>query len=94
MFNVGLNPLLLLDYYKTTHAEQYPKGLTKMASYFTPRMSRIEGENKLVMFGLQGFIKSYLIEGFNEYFFKRPKEEVLNEYRRILDATLGKGLMD
>ena len=90
MFNVGLNPLLLLDYYKTTHAEQYPKGLTKMASYFTPRMSRIEGENKLVMFGLQGFIKSYLIEGFNEYFFKRPKEEVLNEYRRILDATLGK----
>lgn len=91
MFNVGINPLLLLDYYKTTHAEQYPQGLTKMASYFTPRMSRIAGDDKLVMFGLQSFIKSYLIDGFNEYFFKRPKEEVLKEYSRVLDATLGKG---
>ncbi|MEE1072977.1 MAG: nicotinate phosphoribosyltransferase [Cellulosilyticum sp.] len=91
MFNVGINPLLLLDYYKTTHAEQYPEGLTKMASYFTPRMSRIQGEDHLIMFGLQGFIKSYLIDGFNEYFFKRPKKEVLHEYSRVLDATLGKG---
>lgn len=92
MFNIGMNPLLLLDYYKTTHAEQYPKGLTKLASYFTPRLSRLEGENHLVMFGLQGFIKSYLIDGFSTYFFNRPKEEVLNEYKRILDATLGRGV--
>lgn len=91
MMNIGINPLLLLDFYKTTHAEQYPKGLTKMTSYFTPRMSRIEGEDELVMFGLQGFIKSYLIEAFDEYFFKRSKAEVVEEYNRILTATLGKG---
>lgn len=36
------NPLLLIDFYKSTHHEQYPKGLTKMVSYFTPRMSRLE----------------------------------------------------
>lgn len=88
------NPLLLIDFYKSTHHEQYPKGLTKMVSYFTPRMSRLEGQDKLVMFGLQAFIKEYLIEYFNEYFFGRPKDEVLNEYSRVLDNTLGKGSYD
>ena len=90
-FGIGMNPLLLLDYYKTTHNEQYPKGLTKMVSYFTPRMSRLNGEEHLIMFGLQGFIKTYLIEAFNTYFFNRPKEKVLEEYERLLNATLGKG---
>lgn len=83
-------PLLLCDFYKTVHSEQYPKGITKLVSYFTPRMSRIEGEDKLVMFGLQAFIKEYLIEYFNENFFSVPKDKVLKEYNRILGYTLGK----
>ena len=88
------NPLLLIDFYKSTHNEQYPKGLTKMVSYFTPRMSRLEGQDTLVMFGLQAFIKEYLIEQFNEHFFNRPKDEVVAEYVRVLDNTLGKGSYD
>lgn len=88
------HPLLLLDYYKTTHSEQYNTKLTKMVSYFTPRMSRIDGQDKLVMFGLQAFIKEYLIEYFNEYFFRLPRDEVIGEYARILDHTLGEGAYD
>ena len=88
------NPLLLLDFYKTTHNEQYPKGLTKIVSYYTPRMSRINGEDKLVMFGLQAFIKEYLISSFNDNFFKRDKDEVLSEYKRIIDCTLGKNIVN
>ncbi|MCL2509869.1 MAG: nicotinate phosphoribosyltransferase [Methanomassiliicoccaceae archaeon] len=88
------NPLLLVDYYKTTHHEQYPKGITKIVSYYTPRMSRIAGEDKLVMFGLQAYIKEYLIQSFEKNFFGRPKEEVLAEYRRVIDNTLGKGIVD
>lgn len=84
-----LVPLLLTDFYKCVHAEQYPKGLNKIVSYFTPRMSRIEGDNALVMFGLQGFIKEYLIEYFNENFFNKPLGVVLGEYNRILNHTLG-----
>ena len=87
-------PLLLIDFYKATHHEQYPKGLTKMVSYFTPRMSRLTGQDKLVMFGLQAFIKEYLIDYFNENFFGRTKEEVVNEYTRVLDNTMGKGSYD
>lgn len=88
---MNTSPLLLLDFYKTTHHDQYPKGLTKLTSYFTPRMSRMDNEDKLVMFGLQGFIKTYLIDYFNEYFFNKPLNKVITEYERVLNATLGKG---
>lgn len=83
-----MNPLLLLDYYKTTHHDQYPTGLTKLVSYLTPRKSRIF-DDKVVVFGLQGFIKEYLIDYFNENFFNVSKEEVLRSYSRVLNATLG-----
>jgi len=90
----NINPLLLLDYYKTTHNEQYPQGITKIVSYYTPRMSRISDENELIMFGLQAFIKEYLIRSFNENFFGKPKDKVLVEYKRVLDNTLGKGIVN
>ena len=89
-----INPLLLLDFYKTTHNEQYPKGITKIVSYYTPRMSRLSGEDKLVMFGLQGFIKEYLIDSFNRNFFEQPKEKVIAQYKRIIDHTLGKNIVN
>ncbi|MCM1217308.1 MAG: nicotinamide phosphoribosyltransferase domain-containing protein, partial [Lachnospiraceae bacterium] len=88
------NPLLLIDFYKATHAEQYPTGLTKLTSYYTPRISRLEDTGKVTFFGLQAFIKEYLIKGFNENFFNRPEDEVLREYNRVLTATLGKGSYD
>ena len=87
-----LNPLLESDFYKQVHWNQYPKGITKVVSYFTPRMSRLEKSNKLIMFGLQAFIKEFLIESFNDNFFSRPKEEVIREYKHIMDNTLGEGL--
>ena len=36
---ISYNPLLCLDFYKTAHAGQYPATLTKMVSYYTPRIS-------------------------------------------------------
>lgn len=84
------NPMLLIDFYKAVHAEMLPKGITKSVSYYTPRMSRIKRWNKVVMFGLQGFIKTYLIDYFNDEFFSRPFDDIISEYRRVMDATLGK----
>lgn len=83
------NPMLLIDYYKAVHAEMLPKKMTKSVSYFTPRMSRIDRWDKVVMFGLQGLIKTYLIDYFNREFFERPFAEVTAEYKRVLDSTLG-----
>lgn len=83
------NPMLLIDYYKAVHAEMLPQKMTKSVSYFTPRMSRIDRWDKVVMFGLQGLIRTYLIDYFNKEFFERPFEEVIAEYKRVLDHTLG-----
>lgn len=86
---MNINPMLLIDFYKAVHAEMLPAGITKSVSYFTPRMSRVKRWNKVVMFGLQGFIKTYLIDYFNNEFFNKPFDEVISEYKRIMDATLG-----
>ena len=83
------NPMLLIDFYKAVHAEMLPQKITKSVSYFTPRMSRVKRWNDVVMFGLQGFIKTYLIDYFNEEFFGKPFGEVMAGYKRIMDATLG-----
>lgn len=83
------NPMLLIDFYKAVHAEMLPKGITKSVSYYTPRMSRVKRWDKVVMFGLQGFIKTYLIDYFNEQFFSRPFKDVMFEYKRVMDASLG-----
>lgn len=81
--------MLLIDFYKAVHAEMLPKGMTKSVSYFTPRMSRIKRWDQVVMFGVQGFIKTYLIDYFQENFFDKTLEEVITPYKRIMDATLG-----
>lgn len=64
-----MNPLLLVDSYKIHHTKMYPEGMTKLYSNFTPRKSRIPGIDKVVVFGIQHFIKEYLIKQFNEHFF-------------------------
>lgn len=83
------NSMLLIDFYKAVHAEMLPKDITKSVSYFTPRMSRVNRWDSVVMFGLQGFIKTYLVDYFNDEFFNKPFDEVIGEYKRVMDATLG-----
>lgn len=86
-----INPLLAIDFYKTDHRRQYPKGTAQVYSNFTPRSSKLyRGKlDKIVNFGLQMFIKDYLIHDWNEGFFNRPKEEVVAEYKSFMDSTLG-----
>ena len=86
---INTNPMLLIDFYKAVHAEMLPKDITKSVSYFTPRMSRVNRWDSVVMFGLQGFIKTYLIDYFNDEFFNKPFDEVICGYKRVMDATLG-----
>lgn len=85
----NINPMLLIDFYKATHDLMLPKNMTKSVSYYTSRMSRIKRWDKAVFFGLQGTCKEYLIKYFNENFFGCPIENILEDYKRILDNTLG-----
>lgn len=84
------SPILLKDGYKVGHKFQYPAGTTLVYSNLTPRKSRNAGSNEIVFFGLQYFIKEYLIRQFNEEFFQRPKDSVVKAYARRMDNYLGK----
>lgn len=83
------NPMLLCDFYKISHRAMYPSGTEKVYSTWTPRASRMKGVDKVVHFGTQAFIKDKLIKMFNENFFNRPKQEVIDEYKRVIKYTLG-----
>ena len=84
-----INPLLLTDGYKVDHRRQYPSNTTLVYSNWTPRKSRVEGFDEVVFFGLQYFIKKYIIEEFETKFFSRPKDEVINAYSRRINNYLG-----
>lgn len=85
-----INPLMLIDFYKADHRRQYPEGTELVYSNFTPRKSRLEGNENLVFFGLQYFIKEYLVKQWNEGFFNLPKEKIVADYKRRMDNALGK----
>ena len=96
-----MNPLLYVDSYKIHHTKMYPDSMTKLYSNFTPRKSRIPGIESVVTFGLQYFIKEYLIDKFNKDFFDLKlrqtyklnnwstdliKNNVINEYTRYCNV--------
>lgn len=77
------------DFYKVDHRRQYPEGTTLIYSNFTARGSRLTGIDQIIFFGLQYFIKRYLIEAFNQEFFGLPKATVVAQYKRRIDSALG-----
>ena len=82
---------LLADFYKLSHRNQYPTGTTKVYSTLTPRSNKYAPySDEIVWFGLQYFIKEYLIDRFNKDFFNKSKDEVISEYSRLVEFSLGK----
>ena len=92
-----LNPLTCIDFYKADHRRQYPEGTTLVYSNFTPRSSKLSNipahlfDGRVVLFGLQHFIKHFLIDVWNAEFFGKPKSEVVTKYKRRMDTSLGAG---
>lgn len=90
-----LNPIFAIDFYKVDHRRQYPEGTTEIYSNFTPRWIKKSPSNasdnisKVVVFGIQGFIKEFLIEQWNKNFFGKPVNEVITEYKNVIEKSLG-----
>lgn len=84
-----LEAIFSCDGYKTSHRKQYSPHTEIVYSTWTPRKSRMENVNKVVFFGLQYFIKDYLIDSFNKTFFNKPKEEVIVEFKRVMKEYNG-----
>lgn len=87
---MNTSAMLLCDFYKLSHREQYPAGTEVIYSTWTPRSNKYHPTtDKVVVFGMQAVIKKYLIEYFKDNFFSEDVSDVLNEYTRIVKNTLG-----
>jgi nicotinamide phosphoribosyltransferase len=93
------NPLLETDFYKVDHRRQYPEETTMVYSNLTARSGKLSNlpkqfnDDKVVFFGLKYFIEDYLKETWNEGFFNRDKQEVVNEYKELIEIALGKDVI-
>jgi nicotinamide phosphoribosyltransferase len=86
---ICIAPETQIDGYKVDHRRQYPRGTQIIASNLTPRGTRRKNVDKVVFFGLQYFIKEYLLHQWNESFFKQPKDKVLARFARRINNYLG-----
>lgn len=87
------------DSYKLSHKGFMESGTQIIYSNLTPRSSKhfnhkidepnLKFDDKVVFFGLQYFIKEYLIDHWNNTFFFKPKEQVIGKFKRLVDAYLG-----
>ncbi len=84
------------DSYKLSHkslmdpkTEFIYSNLTARSAKYLP-VDKKTFDNKAVFFGLQHFIKDYLIREWNRDFFGQPKEKVIGAFKRRCDTFLGK----
>lgn len=88
------NPLFAIDFYKVDHRRQYPEGTTEIYSNFTPRFVKrnhsltSDYDDQIVVFGIQTFIHDYLIDQWENNFFKRDKISVISEYKKLIENAL------
>ena len=81
------NMMLLCDFYKVFHRETYHKDMTMMYSTWTPRSNKYFPESdKVVWFGLQGFLK-WVTGEFNRNFFDREIDAIIDEYELYIRHT-------
>lgn len=85
----GIFPTGLTDGYKLDHRRQYIEGTTDVVANMTPRKSRIPGINGVVVFGVQYYALSTLIEIWNKDFFQKDINEITDDYvQELVEYTL------
>lgn len=86
-----MNAILLTDGYKLDHRRQYPNGTEYVYSNWTPRSNEYfkEAKDGAVVFGIQYFVKKYLIDYFNNHFFNLDEDYAVENFRRRIDTFLG-----
>lgn len=93
------SPLAFADFYKPSHISMYDKRSEIVQDNMTPRNCKhfihfADDDQRVMMAGLQGFIKWFLIGMFNDNFFKLPKEEAIADYKQICELSIGPGMVE
>lgn len=93
------SPLLMADWYKVSHISMYHKDTEFLQSNLTPRSDRlyphfVDDDHSVMFAGIQGFIKWFFVEMFENNFFHVPKEEALKPYKEACNMAIGEGKVD
>lgn len=93
------SPICFADHYKPSHISMYNKRSEIVQDNMTPRNAKYfihfaDNDQRVMMAGLQGFIKWFLIDMFNENFFKKSKEEAIEQYKEICDLSIGPNMVE
>lgn len=93
------SPILFADFYKPSHISMYDKRSEIVQDNMTPRNAKhfihfADNDQRVMFAGIQGFIKWFLIDMFNNNFFNLPKEEAVADYREVCDSSIGIGMVE
>lgn len=86
--NDFLCAMTICDFYKLSHRPLFPQNTSVVYSTWTQRASRLQDVDKTVVFGLQMALKK-INKIFQDNFFSKTKEEVVEQYKEIILETLG-----
>ena len=89
-----ISPLVLTDSYKISNNVLLPPETNLVYANLTPRRSRVPGVDGIVFFGLQYYLKRFLIDHWYDGFFSLPKDVAINMARQVLDSHLPPGSVD
>lgn len=84
--------VLMKDGYKSFHPYAYHPEVTEVTTNFTPRNGKYSNtldKSQVVHFGTTFVLIEVLQDMFNEQFFNIPKDQMVAEYKRVLEAYLG-----
>ena len=93
------SPLAYADFYKPSHISMYDRRSEIVQDNMTPRNAKhfihfADNDQRVMMAGLQGFIKWFLIDLFNENFFKMKKKAAIAQYKEICDLSIGPDMVE
>ncbi|AUE23378.1 nicotinamide phosphoribosyltransferase [Raoultella phage Ro1] len=93
------SPLVFADFYKPSHISMYDRRSEIVQDNMTPRNAKhfihfADNDQRVMMAGLQGFIKWFLIDLFNENFFKMKKKAAIAQYKEICDLSIGPDMVE
>ena len=93
-----MNPIFYIDFYKSGHIYQYPKGLSEVYSNLTPRSTKLfKGssfwDGKIKVFGIEAAIKKIILNFDKNFFGKGKPDGIADFYQKFMGKHIGEGLV-
>lgn len=95
----NMNPFLATDWYKPSHISMYHEKSEFLQSNMTPRNDKlyphfVDEVHHVMNAGLQGFVKWFFIDLFQNNFFNKPRHIAVDTLKSYADISIGLDSID